>query len=81
MCILFVHTLLKVVSYYDLSVLSMSVMGFQRESFDGVGGWGELYPSLFWIFGFFKLCNAHNGALLSVLWLLVRQHFEAVDNE
>ena len=28
-------TLLKVVSYYDLSVLSMSVMGFQKKKF----GW------------------------------------------
>ena len=26
-----VYTLLKVVSYYDLSVLSMSVMGFQKK--------------------------------------------------
>ena len=30
-CILFVYTLLKVVSYYDLSVMSMSVMGFQKK--------------------------------------------------
>ena len=30
------YTLLKVVSYYDPSVLSMSVMGFQKKS---VGGW------------------------------------------
>ena len=29
MSILSVYTLLKVVGYYDLSVLSMSVMGFQ----------------------------------------------------
>ena len=48
-------TLLKVVGYYDLSVLSMSVMGFQKKKIGrGVGGWvgewGELYPSLFWIF-------------------------------
>ena len=47
MCILSVYTLLKVVGYYDLSVLSMSVMGFQKKSLDGVGGWGELYPSFF----------------------------------
>ena len=46
-----VCTLLKVVNYYDLSVLSMSVMGFQKK-IDG-GGWGELHPSLFWIFGIF----------------------------
>ena len=35
MFILFVYTLLKVVSYYDLSVLSMSVMGFKKKF-----GWG-----------------------------------------
>ena len=35
MCILFVYTLLKVVTYYDLGVLSMSVMGFQKN-WDGV---------------------------------------------
>ena len=31
MCILFVYTLLKVVSYYDLNVLSMLVVGFQKK--------------------------------------------------
>ena len=30
-CIMSVYTLLNVVSYYDLSVLSMSVMGFQKK--------------------------------------------------
>ena len=53
MCILFVYRLLKVVSHYDLSVLSwMSVMGFHSKNnvLMGVGGWGELYPVLFWIF-------------------------------
>ena len=44
MCILSVYTLLKVVGYYDLSVLSMSVMGFQKKFGWGVGGRGELYP-------------------------------------
>ena len=39
MCILSVYTLLKVVGYYDLSVLSMSVMGFQKHQIGwGVGG-------------------------------------------
>ena len=38
MCILFVYTLLKVVSYYDLIVLSVSVMGFQNNFGWGVGG-------------------------------------------
>ena len=35
MCILSVHTLLKVVGYYDLSVLSMSVTGLKTKSLDG----------------------------------------------
>ena len=51
MCILSVHTLLKVVGYYDLSVLSMSVMGFQKKFRWGMSGWGELYPIFVWIFG------------------------------
>ena len=45
-CILSLYTLIKVVSYYDLSVLSMSVMGFQKKSLEGGWvGWGEVYPS------------------------------------
>ena len=43
-----IYTLLKVVSYYDLRVLSMSVRGFQKNLLDG---WGDLYPVLFLIFG------------------------------
>ena len=43
-CILSVYTLLKVVGYYDLSVLSMPVMGFKKKVWMGVGGWGELSP-------------------------------------
>ena len=39
-CVFRLYTLVKVVSHYDLSVLSMSVMGFQK----GVGGLGEIYP-------------------------------------
>ena len=52
-CVL--HQLLKVVGYYDLqSVLSISAMGFQKKKiWMGVGGWGELYPILFGIFGIF----------------------------
>ena len=30
------------VRYYDLSVLSISVMGFQTSLDGGVGRWGEL---------------------------------------
>ena len=36
-CLYNFYTLLKVVGYYDLSVLSMSVMGFQQKKF---GWWG-----------------------------------------
>ena len=49
MYILSAYELLKVVVYYDLSVLSMSLMGFQKKKLD----WGELYPNCF---GFFKFC-------------------------
>ena len=31
MCIMFVYYLLKGASYYDLSVLSMSVMGLKKK--------------------------------------------------
>ena len=42
MCILFVYTLLKRVNYYDLSVLSMPVTGFQQKKFGrGLGGWAS----------------------------------------
>ena len=51
MCILFVYTLLlQVVSHNGLSVLSMSVVGFQMLM-------GELYP-FFW--NFFN-CKAPNS--------------------
>ena len=56
MCILFVYTLLILcLSYYDLSVLAMSVMGFQIKTF-GWGGWlgaGEIS-----IHFFFEFCKA-----------------------
>ena len=37
MCILSVYTLLKIVGYYDLSVMSMSVIGLKKK-FGWVGG-------------------------------------------
>ena len=37
-----VYALLKVVGYYDLSVLSMSVMGFQNKFGWRVSWWGDL---------------------------------------
>ena len=51
-----VYTLLKVVGYYDLSVLSSD--GFQKKKkLDGgwVGGWGELYPIFLGFLEFFTL--------------------------
>ena len=53
MCILSVYTLLKLVYYYDLSVLSMSVMGFQQQQ---KFVWGLGAPSKF-ILDFWNLFN------------------------
>ena len=50
---LYIYTLQKVVGYYDMSVLSMSLMGFQKKC--GVGAWGKLYPCFF--FGFLEFFN------------------------
>ena len=40
LCIVYIYTLVKVVGYYDLNVLSMSVMAFQNKNLDRawVGG-------------------------------------------
>ena len=46
-----VCTLLKVVGYYDLSVLSMSVMGLKKKEIWLGGGWvGLALSNFFWIF-------------------------------
>ena len=47
-CVFCLYTLLKVVGYYDLSVLSMSVMGFKKKSLDGgwVGGVSSIQKKL-----------------------------------
>ena len=58
MCVLFVYTLLKVVSYYDLSVLSMSVMGLQK-SLDA--GWVCGMSSIQVYFGFFYFAKPRRG--------------------
>ena len=54
MCILSViYTLLKVVGYYDLSVLSMSVLGFHKKMFGR--GWVGGFVSTIQVFsGFFE---------------------------
>ena len=61
MCILSVYVLLKVVGYYDLTECSVHVIdGFQKKlGWGWVGGWGELYPSLFWIFIIFLTLKSH----------------------
>ena len=43
------------VCIYDLSVLAVSRMGFRKKKYldRRVGGWVELYPIFFWIFGIF----------------------------
>ena len=46
-----VCTLLKVVGYYDLSDLSMSVMGFQKKVW--MVGWVGGVSSIQVVFGFF----------------------------
>ena len=72
MCSFYIQccTLLKVVGYYDLSVLSMSVVGLPKKLGWGVDGWGEPLPVLFSIFGTVSLCNAPKYSLL-VLYLVV----------
>ena len=54
MYILSALALLKVICYYDLSVLSMSVMGFKKKSVNGL----ELYPIFFGFLELFQLCKA-----------------------
>ena len=46
-----VHTLLKVVGYYDLIVLSMSVIGFQKKKF---GWWVGGVSCIQLFFGFLE---------------------------
>ena len=55
-CVFCVYTLLKVVGYYDLSVLSMSVMGFQQKSLYGgwVGGVSSIQVFFVDFWNFFK---------------------------
>ena len=45
-CVFCLYTLLKVVGYYDLSVLSMSVMGFQKKSLSTI----QVFFGIFEIF-------------------------------
>ena len=50
MSVMFVHC--KVVNYYDLSVLSMSVMSLKKKSLDG--GWVGGVNSIQVYFGFLE---------------------------
>ena len=51
-CVLCLYALLKVVGYYDLSVLSMSVKGFKKKVWMGVGG----VSSIQFVLGFLEFC-------------------------
>ena len=67
MWILFVYTLLKVVSYYDLSVLSMSVMGFKNSL---NGGWVGGVSSIQFYLGFlefFNFAKPHTMCVISAI--------------
>ena len=55
----YIYTLLKVVGYYDLSVLSMSVMGFQKTSLDG--GWVGGVSSIQFFLTFFNFAKPVMG--------------------
>ena len=57
MCILSVYTLLTGVGYYDLGVLSMSVMGFQNKFGWGVGGWVGGVSSIQFFWGILEFFN------------------------
>ena len=60
-----VYTLLKVVRHYDLSVLSLSEMGFQNKVWMGVGGRGELYPVSF--FDFWNFINFAKPLIIKII--------------
>ena len=53
-CVFCLYTLLKVVGYYDVSVLSMSVM---IKVWMGVGLWGELYPFFLYFWNCFNFAK------------------------
>ena len=58
-CVFCLYTLLKVVGYYDLSVLSMSVMGFQKKfGWGWVDGVSSIQLLLLDVWPFFLLCKA-----------------------
>ena len=66
MFIIFVYTLyiIKSCYYYDLSVLSMSVMDFQKRSLDG-GGVGGVSSIQFYFWNLFNFAMPIRHALLS----------------
>ena len=45
-----IYALIKVVSYYDLSILSMSVMGFEKKFGWGCVGGVRSIQVIFWDF-------------------------------
>ena len=68
MCILSAYALLKVVGYYDLSVLPMSVMGYQKKIGWRVGGVSSSQFFLdFWNFvNFAKPLNPYSSKCFTI---------------
>ena len=65
--VLFVYILLKLVRHYDFTVLSISMMGFQKQSLDGwVGG----VSSIQFFFGFFL--TLQNPDIIVFLFIISR---------
>ena len=56
-----VYSLIKCVSHYDFSVLSMSVMGFPKQKLDGGGGG---VSSIQYFLGIFLSLQSHFSASL-----------------
>ena len=71
----YIFCLLKVVSYYDLSVLSMSLMGFQKKlDRVWVGGWGKLSLSLYLALSLSLSLSLVGGAICAAVTLMIFRH-------
>ena len=73
------YTLIKVVSYYDLSVLSMSVMGFKKKVWMG-GGWVrsiQVFLEIFLIFLILQSPLGYNQSCKYIMQVNGIKHFHA----
>ena len=74
---MFAYTLLKVVGYYDLSVLSMSEMGFQKNVDRMVSGWVR---SIQYYFGFFGNIFAMPLVRENLTYMFVMRYISCSDS-